>query len=156
MSETKPVPGPGEGREKRDINIRRVAIYGAAMLLAICLAGVGTTVLVFKQLTVEEKGAATSPYLEPQQLPPEPRLQANPPLDLRNYRAMEEAQLHSYGWVDSTNRVVRIPLERALEIVEQRGLPIRRDASMEGPATPDKGKSQAATGSNPARSAERR
>lgn len=156
MSETKPVASPGEGREKRDINVRKVAIYGTALLLVICLAGVGTTILVFKELTAVEERAPGSPFLETQPLPPEPRLQADPPLDLKKYRATEETQLHSYGWVDRTNGVVRIPIERALEIVVQNGLPIRLDATMEGPAAPDKGKPHAGAGPKPARGAERR
>ncbi len=156
MSETKPARAPVEGRERRDIHIRKVTIYGTAMLLAICLTGVGVTVLVFKKLTVEDKSTSLPPFLDTQQPPPEPRLQTNPPLDLSRYRAIEEAQLHSYGWIDRGNGVVRIPIERALEIVVQNGLPARADSAMAGAAAPDSGKPQAGTGPGPARGAGRR
>ena len=58
-------------------------------------------------------------------LPPEPRLQANPKQDLRDLRESEDALLKSYGWVDKNNGVVRIPIDEAMKLVLQRGLPAR-------------------------------
>lgn len=51
--------------------------------------------------------------------PAEPRLQSNPPADMRTFRAQEDAALHSYGWVDQSAGVVRIPIERAMKIVAE-------------------------------------
>jgi hypothetical protein len=49
-----------------------------------------------------------------------PTLQAAPAGDLRSYRAGKAGELDGYGWVDQANGVVRIPIERAMElIVEQ-------------------------------------
>ena len=31
--------------------------------------------------------------------------------------------LHSYGWVDSAKGIVRIPIDQAIDIVSQKGLP---------------------------------
>ncbi len=36
----------------------------------------------------------------------------------------EEKTLYSYGWVDETG-TVRIPIERAMDLIVQRGLPVR-------------------------------
>ena len=36
----------------------------------------------------------------------------------------EEAAVTSYAWVDRTAGVAQIPVERALEIVAERGLPV--------------------------------
>src|SRR5208282_5249649 len=33
--------------------------------------------------------------------------------------------LHSYGWVDEKAGTVRIPIERAMDLLVQRGLPVR-------------------------------
>jgi hypothetical protein len=44
---------------------------------------------------------------------------------LRQLQATENAILNTYGWVDRPNGVVRIPIDRAIEIIEQRGLPTR-------------------------------
>jgi hypothetical protein len=35
----------------------------------------------------------------------------------------QEAILNSYGWVDKEAGVVRIPIERAIELTLERGLP---------------------------------
>jgi hypothetical protein len=58
--------------------------------------------------------------------PPEPRLQVRPQGDYERFRAREEAALHGYGWVDRERGVVKIPIERAIEILAERGLPARR------------------------------
>jgi hypothetical protein len=61
-------------------------------------------------------------------LPPEPRLQANPREDLRELRAKEDELLGSYGWVDKNAGVVRIPIEQAMKLTLERGLPARQEA----------------------------
>ena len=58
-------------------------------------------------------------------LPPEPRLQTDPRGDLRELRAHEDAVLSTYGWVDKAAGVVRIPIDEAMRITAQRGLPAR-------------------------------
>jgi hypothetical protein len=35
----------------------------------------------------------------------------------------ENAQLHSYGWIDRAAGMVRMPIDRAMEVVVQQGLP---------------------------------
>ena len=46
--------------------------------------------------------------------------------ELRQMRAAEEAVLNSYGWVDKDSGRVRIPIERAMEILAKKGLPARK------------------------------
>jgi hypothetical protein len=56
-------------------------------------------------------------------MPPEPRLQQSPSRDLKAMRAREDWQLNHYSWVDPAKGLVSIPIERAIEIVAQRGIP---------------------------------
>src|SRR2546422_5857297 len=62
-------------------------------------------------------------------LPPEPRLQGAPghqisPQDeLRQTRAEAEAALSSYGWVDEKTGIARIPIDEAIKLLGERGLP---------------------------------
>jgi len=56
---------------------------------------------------------------------PEPRLQVNPSIDLAALRAREESELNSYGWVDKNAGVLRIPIERAMDLTVERGLPVQ-------------------------------
>jgi hypothetical protein len=55
-----------------------------------------------------------------------PPLQVNPPIDLRTFRAREEAQLSAYGWMDRSAGVVRIPVTRAMDVLLEKGWPIRQ------------------------------
>jgi hypothetical protein len=54
-----------------------------------------------------------------------PRLQLSPAADMEAFRAREEAELNSYGWVNRTEGVARIPINRAMELLLQKGLPVR-------------------------------
>ena len=54
-----------------------------------------------------------------------PRLQISSAVDLQDFRTREEAELNSYGWIDRTAGVVRIPVDRAMNLLLQRGLPAR-------------------------------
>jgi hypothetical protein len=50
-------------------------------------------------------------------------LEVKPGVDLKALRAAEDAELHSYGWIDRKNGTVRIPIERAMQLILERGLP---------------------------------
>jgi hypothetical protein len=67
--------------------------------------------------------------------PPQPGLNVDEPTVLKAFRDQEERQLHTYGWVDQGNQVVRLPIERAKELLLQRGLPAR-PAGAPAPAAP--------------------
>jgi hypothetical protein len=54
---------------------------------------------------------------------PQPRLERNERIEINDFRLKEEQALNSYGWIDQKNGVVRIPIERAMQLLAQRGLP---------------------------------
>jgi hypothetical protein len=54
---------------------------------------------------------------------PQPRLERNERTELNDFRLGEEQQLNSYGWVDQPAGVVHIPIDRAMQLVAQQGLP---------------------------------
>ena len=56
---------------------------------------------------------------------PGPAILVAEPTVLEMYRTREERELATYGWVDQNTGVVRIPIERAKELLLQRGLPTR-------------------------------
>src|SRR3989442_5282615 len=56
-------------------------------------------------------------------LPPGPRLQSSPVLDMEQLRAREDSVLTSYGWVDRQAGIGRIPIDRAVELLLEKGLP---------------------------------
>lgn len=52
-----------------------------------------------------------------------PALQAQPREDLAAYRRRKQAELETLGWQDRAAGIVRIPIEDAMRIVAERGLP---------------------------------
>jgi len=119
----------GAGHEERDVSFAPL-VRGLIGLVALVVVSLVLVRVLFGYLAVRE--AETSPPPNPlaqsfgRQVPPEPRLQPHPLQDLQTLRAQEEALLTSYGWVDRKAGIVRIPVQRALELLAQRGLPARQ------------------------------
>lgn len=110
------------GYERRDFNSRLI-LRAALWLLAALFAS-----FVIVKLFADYMGGG-SPGAHRTE-PPHgdmagPRLQANPSVDLARFRATEEERLHSYGWVDRQAGIIHMPIERAMELTAQRGLPAR-------------------------------
>ena len=126
------------GHELRDINVRRI-LFSAAVLTVVIALSLAAMKLTFDYFARREARDQPPPSTlaarAPDQLPPEPRLQQNPLLDLVDLRAEEARQLTSYGWVDRARGIVRIPVQDAMRIAVQRGLP-HRDGVLGGAAPP--------------------
>ena len=57
-----------------------------------------------------------------------PNLLVREPVNLQKFRDEEEHLLSTYGWADQTNGVVRLPIDRAKELLLQRGFTVRPGA----------------------------
>lgn len=68
---------------------------------------------------------------------PQPRLETDERGQINQFRLNEEQKLDSYGWVDQNAGIVRIPIDRAMDLVAERGLPTRPQAGG-APASPAK------------------
>jgi len=117
-----------ETRQERDVNVRAVTKFGIGLVGGLVLVAFLMWFLfdrfVARQMPSSrelEPMAAINPRKEP----PEPRLQKDPTMDLKELRAGEDAILHSYGWIDPDKGIVRIPVERAMDLVAKEGLPSR-------------------------------
>jgi len=78
--------------------------------------------------------------------PAPPRLEAQSGQDFVAYRAAAEQKLRSYRWVDRAAGVVAIPIDRAMDLISERGLPARTDssASQTSPTSASSGRAEAA------------
>ena len=110
----------------RDVNIRAVFRFG--FWLAVGVVAVTLAMLaLFRSL--EKKDRASDIVLSPivaanlARTPPEPRLEPLPLAPGQRLRAEEDAILTTYAWVDQKAGVARIPIDRAVEILVERGLP---------------------------------
>ena len=111
--------------EQKDIANGHVILTGAALLIVIW-AIVGLLSFYFSYLSHyrAEISPPALPYEEgAPKLPPEPRLQPSPTADLHELKAREDDVLNHYRWIDRANGVVGIPVNRAIELIAQRGIP---------------------------------
>jgi hypothetical protein len=117
---------PEVRHEVRDVNAWAVGKFGIALVL-LCIASLAILFGVFRYLMADVGGKLPEKELnvDARQLPVEPRLQRSPILDLQRFKAAEDQILTGYGWVDQQKGVVHIPVDRAMDILAQRGLPSR-------------------------------
>jgi hypothetical protein len=122
---------PEVHHEHSDVNIAGIFGFGATLLVVGLLIHLMVYVL-FRYFDAREARPVTPEYPlaieQENRLPPEPRLQINPRQDLADLRAREDQTLASYGWVDKNNGVVRIPIDEAIKVTLERGLPARTEA----------------------------
>jgi hypothetical protein len=65
----------------------------------------------------------------PQNAFPSPKLEEDERGQLNGFLTEEEKTLYSYGWVDEKAGTVRIPIDRAMDLLVQRGLPVRQQGA---------------------------
>ena len=71
------------------------------------------------------RGTIVAGGIEPLRRFPKPNLEISPSADLTAVRGHEDEELTSYGWIDRKAGIVRIPIDRAMDLIAQRGLPVR-------------------------------
>lgn len=122
-------PGGSAGYERRDAKIGPLLQFALllAVVLASTLVGMRWTLHYFVRTEPLGPPAAPAEVVNPNErvLPPSPRLQAQPHLELKEYCQAQETEVSSYGWVDQTSGVVRIPVSQAMDLLLARGLPVR-------------------------------
>lgn len=113
----------GGGYEKRDTTARPIVLFGVG-LLALVIVSLILMGGLFSYYDVRETrlDQSASP-LGSVMLPSEPRLQVTPGQDLIEKRTIETRKLNGYGWVDRDAGIVAIPVERAMDLVAEHGLP---------------------------------
>jgi hypothetical protein len=154
--ETKHANTAGHGDyEQRDIGIAPVLYF----LLGLAFAGIVAmfvVTVVYNKLEKrnEEQQVAISPLVpnvptDTRHLPsefhgdyekylkqnfPAPQLEVDERTQLNDVRLKEEQILSTYGYVDQNAGTVRIPIERAMDLIAQRGLPARTQGATTMPA----------------------
>jgi len=117
------------GHETQDAEIRPIVYTGIG--LAITAVAVGFLVYgIFKYLGGHAIATIQSNPMsaEDQQIPPAPRIEEHPAIELQQLHADEDRMLSTYGWIDQKTGVVHIPIDRAMDLQLQRGFPTRNEA----------------------------
>src|ERR1044071_8426512 len=118
-------PEIATGHEKKDVDV--VSIFTIVFILFVSF------VLIFLVVTImmyyfklrepaRTAGQASIPANRTEEFSG-PRLEVKPGANLAELRAAEDSDLNSYEWIDRNAGVVRIPIDRAMQLIVERGLP---------------------------------
>lgn len=121
--------------ERADVNVFQITAFGIGLLIS-CIVVIFAMWAMFhflnKRADSQDEKMPPAMMQERQSLPPEPRLSGlrpkpespvRPSVELEQLRADENAILENYGWVDPNKGTVRIPIDQAIDMVAQKGLP---------------------------------
>ncbi|HWP59567.1 MAG TPA: hypothetical protein VNL14_16865 [Candidatus Acidoferrales bacterium] len=127
MAEHSQAPSPRDNpavrHELSDANVRGIMLFGLWLALVALVIHVAVWVL-YRYL---ERPALPSPAARRPEIvrpaPGKPQLQVEPQSELAQLRAHEQHILESYGWVDREKGIVRVPIQRAMEMIARDALP---------------------------------
>lgn len=112
--------------EGSDVSIKSLGIFLATLAITMVITG-AIVVWMFDLFLkeAEEADVPPSPLAQSSEPapPPGPLLQVAERLDLRLHRESQEKLIHETAWIDRDRGVVRIPIERAIEITAEQGFP---------------------------------
>jgi hypothetical protein len=99
--------------EPEGIQARPVLTVAAGFLAFVgaCLAGI---FFYYSDVITSRTPPQPEPF-------PAPQLQRTPLSDLQKLQQKQRAQLEGYAWIDKDQGIVRIPIERAMQIVASKG-----------------------------------
>ena len=111
--------------ERRDVDVPSLFTI-AFLLLLVCIVVFIVVTLMMHYFKVHEPavtaGQANIPVTRTAEFP-QPRLIVKPGATLADLRAAEDAELNSYGWIDRSAGIAHIPIDRAMQLILERGLP---------------------------------
>lgn len=132
-------PAGNGGYERSDIGIARVLYFLAGLAVAgliVYFVVNGLYSYLDKRAAAEQ--APVSPLVTnapadtrhisrdyPQTAFPDPRLEEDERGQLNGIRLKEEQTLSTYDYIDKSAGTIRIPIDRAMDLIAQRGLPVR-------------------------------
>jgi hypothetical protein len=111
----------GAPYETTDANTHQISIWTISIFVTMFAGMISMAALLFGfvQFPVSLDRPPTAAEYE-RSLPPAPRLQVNQVDDLQQYREREQQMLTTYGR-ERNSGAIRIPIDKAIEIVAERG-----------------------------------
>jgi hypothetical protein len=117
-----PDPHGHVGHETTDASAFYVGLFALGLAIMIALALLFLVWLFWRFEASAERADPVQSPLAVNQLPPAPRLQAQPSADLAKLRHEEDERLGSYQWIDQQQGIVQLPIDRAIELLAEQGL----------------------------------
>jgi hypothetical protein len=116
-------PERGPGYETTDVSGRFAPGFAIAVIVGALLLLPGIWWMLSAMLArTQARQPEVSPLTarEKDRLPAQPRLEGIEPSNVaRERQAANDKILHSYGWVDEKQQIVRIPIDRAMQIAAE-------------------------------------
>ncbi len=112
-----------QGHERSDVHVRPLAWFLAGLTGLLVVTVVAVVWLFDALLEGAERGDPTAPLVESERVVRDPPLQVSPRGDVESLRKRENAELASVAWVDESQGIVRMPIERAMELAAERPFP---------------------------------
>jgi hypothetical protein len=123
---TEPNPSHHDVRYEKTDALPRPLYQFLFWICVLSLVTAGVSWVTFAWLTSWREGASERAIMaapQDSQQPPAPRLQTREPKDLAAFRQEEAEILSTYGVVDREKGIFRIPIEEAMKLTLERGLP---------------------------------
>ncbi len=111
----------GAGHEQSEVSVRLIVVSLAFLAVATAIVFVlvvGIFRYFYASYSTEEATRLSQPVV-----PPEPRIEVAPYEQLQQLRIKEDHILNSYAYVDKATGVVRVPIDRAIDMLAAKGLP---------------------------------
>jgi hypothetical protein len=152
-TEEKELLGPGhEGNTVSARGVVRFLVSLAASLVLTAAVVWGVFRLLARDAKSEDRPLSPAVARSMARLPPQPRLEDRPLALRTGLTAREKARLSGYAWVDKNTGTVHIPIERAMDLLVQRGIPaVQSGAAGKAPAASGASGVPAAAPGKPAR-----
>ena len=117
--------------EHKDADVKLIVASTLALVISMVIVCVIVAGVFIALQTITTPKTETIGLRNPNvsEAPPVPRLQEHPVMELQALRKHEDEQLNNYGWVDQKAGVVRIPIDKAMDIMIQRGFPTGQEAA---------------------------
>ncbi len=125
---------PATGHESSDVSIRAIIITAGTLAVGaaiVCLLVYG----IFRYLADHPLSSPRPNPLaetEQQQIPPMPRIEDHPAVELKDLHSQEDQILTTYGWTDKDKGIVRLPVDKAMELKLQQGFPTKPGTNQPG------------------------
>jgi hypothetical protein len=129
MAESIQRDNPEVSHETADVDVRGILRFGGALaIVAVVIQIALYWLLLYYDRREARRDTPVTSAQSKEEPPTEPRLRVAPRADLLEMRRAEDQVLNSYGWVDREKNIARVPIERGMEIIVKRGLPMRKQA----------------------------
>jgi hypothetical protein len=117
-------PMTESGYEQSDARARPIYLALAVLSVStVLIAAIVIGLFWLYESAAQNKEPQPAAFAQEQRHPKGPLLQSAPRYDLQELRRQEQQVLHSTQWIDQQAGTVRIPIDRAIELVAERGFP---------------------------------